>query len=201
MSDPASAIWELLLFWPFSLPYQFVEAGPPPPCGWSFAAASYAQLADGYLEPARCALTWPEASEQSPQRLPGNRSVAGQASLDGLASVDGSYARVAGRVRLLTTSRVEFDAAYGDYFGLAGRTSPGWLGQTHLEFRFAQSQRDRDFWRHPGCRRLVRRSARHRRVLLRLVEAYVGWDALWLGSRRHPTEDLGGSVLGAGAYF
>lgn len=73
--------------------------------------------------------------------MPGSREVAGQVSLESLASIDGTYGRVQGRARLLTAFRLEVDAAYADYFEPSVRRSPGWLGQTHVDIRFAQSER------------------------------------------------------------
>jgi hypothetical protein len=248
MSDPASFILEILLLSPFAVPYQLLEPGPAPACGWSFASAPYAQVADGYLEHARCAApegaaserTTPAAAESRLQRAPESRETAGQASLEGLAAIDGSYGRVQGRARLLTAFRLEADAAYADYVEPPGGRSQDWLGQTHVAIRFAQSERvqlragagirDRFvgdkaflgfdalyavdfFWPRSLATSLelsggtlgvngwcaeVRSTVGY---VVGFVEVYTGWDAIWLGAPRERTEDLGGPVLGARAYF
>jgi|ERR1700689_94559 hypothetical protein len=120
MNDLGSLILEILLFGPFTVPYQLLEPDPGPACGWSFAAAPYAQLADGYLAPARCIESVPYRSDAPLRRALGSREVAGQVSLEGLASIDGSYGRGQARARLLTAFRLEVDAAYADYFAPQG---------------------------------------------------------------------------------
>jgi hypothetical protein len=142
MSDLGSLILEFLLAAPFSVPYQLLEPGRGPACGWSFARAPFAHTSDGYLEPAPCAaVAASEGSETWPRRIPGSRQFAGQASLEGLTAIDGSYGRAGGRARFLTAFRLEADAAFVGYFAPQGQASAGWLGQTHVDVRFAQDER------------------------------------------------------------
>jgi len=139
--DLGSLILEIVLFAPFSLPYQLLEPGLGPPCGWSFASPPFSGLTSGYLEPAACVAWAGERSDVPPRRALGSREVAVQAGVEGLVSIDGSYSRVQGRARLLTAFRLELDVAYSDYSGWWGSPSPGWLGQAHAAVRFAQSER------------------------------------------------------------
>jgi hypothetical protein len=141
MGDLASFILEILLFAPFSLPYHLVEPEIAPSCGWSFVAPPYEGLAEGYLEAARCDERLPADRSDTPRRRSAdNRTVAAQVALETLESLDGSYGRAHGRARVLTSFRLEFDLAYAQYAGWS-RASPGGLGQAHVAFRFAQSER------------------------------------------------------------
>jgi hypothetical protein len=242
-NDLASLIFEIVLFGPFSVPYQLLEPWPGPPCGWSFASPPFSEAsgpATGYLEPAQCVETVPFRSDVPLQRASGSRDVAVQASLEGLASIDGADVRVQGRARLLTAFRLELDASYAGYFGFQGNPSPGWLGQAHVDIRFAQSGRVQ-FRAGAGVRtRFVDGGAsagvdglyaldvfwlRHAVSTLELsggslgpdgwacevrstagylagpFEAYLGWDAVWLGARNRPAVYLGGPVVGVRAYY
>jgi hypothetical protein len=193
MSDPASLLLELLLFSPFTVPYQLLEPDLGPPCGWSFPAAPYAQHGDGYIAPATCDPSAPpEGQEMRPRKMHGSRSVAGQASLEGLVAIDGSYGRVEGRGRFLTESRFELDAAVADYFE-PGATSPGWLGQMHVDVRFAQHE-NVQFRAGAGVRG-------------RLTEAkpFVGFDALYAVDVFWPrpvatTVEVSGGTLGVNGW-
>jgi hypothetical protein len=240
VADLASIILELVLLAPFSVPYQLVEPEFAPPCGWSLVVPPFDGSALGYLEPARCDERLPTDRSDTPRRRSAdNRTVAAQASLETLESLDGSYGRLQGRARLLTSYRLELDIAYSEYAGWT-RSSPGGLGQAHAALRFAQSERAQ-FRVGAGIRhRFVDGSAsegfdalyavdvfwpRHVATTLEVsggtlgtsgwafevrptvgyligpVEAYAGWDAVWLRSTSPQTEFLGGPVLGARAYF
>jgi hypothetical protein len=230
VSDLTTFILELLLVAPFAGPYQAVEGGTEPACGWWYAPAPFARGTAGYLEPAAC------PSEGVPER----KVVAGQAAVEGLGALDGTYGRVQARARFLTVYRFEVDAAYGDYFATAHDPPAGWLGQTHLDVRFAQSERVA-FRAGAGVRdRFVDGKAfvgfdalygvdvfwpRGLSTTLEVtggtlgengwaaevrgtsgyvfgpLEPYVGWDAVWLGAPRQRTASLGGPVLGVRAYF
>jgi hypothetical protein len=232
-SDLGSLILEVVLFGPFTVPYQLLEPWPGPRCGWSFASPPFSGVSGptaGYLAPAQCVESAPLRTDAPLQRAPENRDVAVQASIEGLVSIEGAYARAQGRARLLTSFRLELDASYADYAGLQGNPSPGSFGQAHVDVRFAESDRVQ-FRAGAGVRtRFVDGGAsvgldglyavdtfwlQHLVATLELsggslgrdgwafevrstagylaghFEAYLGWDAVWLGARGQG-EYLGG---------
>jgi hypothetical protein len=240
VGDLGSLIVEILLFGPFSVPYNLVEPEFAPACGWSYVVPPFAGDARGYLQPARCDERLATDRSDVPRRTsPDTRTIAAQAAVETLESLDGSYGSVQGRARLLTVYRLEFDIAYAQYVGWT-RASPGGLGQAHVDFRFAQSERAQ-FRVGAGIRhRLVSGSVSEgfdalyaidvfwpRQVattlevsggslgrngwafearatlgyLLGPIEAYAGWDGIWLGAPNQQAESLGGPVLGARVYF
>jgi hypothetical protein len=136
-ANPLATLFGIVALSPFWIPRAIVE-GPTPIEGWSFAPSPYAGGSPGYLR-----RTAPGPGDDTPGiDRARRRSVAFQVALDGLAGADGSFGRVQASARILTTARLELDAAYGYYFerGAAGAVSSAWLGHGHVSYRFAQSE-------------------------------------------------------------
>lgn len=141
--NPVGALAAYLFISPFWIPHHLVERHQSAPGGWSVLSRPYADGASGYLLP----LPAPyddsgESGEEEQARLPvAKRPVGVQLAAEGSPPLSG-VGRVQARARLITSERIELDAAYGLYLeGPTGGASSAWLGQSHVSVRFAQGPR------------------------------------------------------------
>jgi hypothetical protein len=140
----ARALFEYVLLSPFSVPHVALESDDRPAGGWSLLSRPYENGASGYL--ARVAAT-PDASDDlapDPRAIPpeARRDVAFQVGAEGMIPLQ-YVGRVQARARMMTTTRFDLDVAYARYFEQdpAGGATSAWSGQTHVTYRFAQSER------------------------------------------------------------
>ncbi len=144
--SPLGTVAAYVFISPFWIPHQLVEQHQNAAGGWSVLSRPYAGGAAGYLLP----IPGPsfdsgesaDPGEGEPERPPVTRRPVGvQLAAEGSPPLSG-VGRVQARARMITSERVELDAAYGLYLeGPTGDGSSAWLGQSHVSFRFAQSPR------------------------------------------------------------
>jgi hypothetical protein len=184
---------------PFWIPHQLTEQHQNAGGGWSVLSRPYADGAAGYLLP----IPGPsydggdsaDPGEAEPARPPVTRRPVGvQLAAEGSPPVSG-VGRVQARARLITSERIELDAAYGLYLeGPTGSASSAWLGQSHVSFRFAQSPRVQ-FRAGLGARHWID----HQGSTLGLDGLYAV-DVFW-GKPMTSTLELSGGSLGSGWAF
>ncbi len=119
---------------PLTIAHLAIE-NDPPPCGWSFRTAPYADGAPGYLVPVA---TSGPGFFVPPER---RRFGAGQVSLEGLPPVLSAGQEEGGalRMRVQSVYRVELEAAEM-LVGVEGRPSLWMMGTEHFSVRFAESE-------------------------------------------------------------
>ncbi|MGH7733195.1 MAG: hypothetical protein ACREOE_05690 [Gemmatimonadales bacterium] len=123
---------------PFWLPYHLVEDRQHAPGGWSVLSRPYADGASGYLLPLSAPSDDAGDGGQDTSPAVAKRPVGLQLAAEGSPPVSG-VGRVQARARVITSERIELDAAYGLYMeGPTGGGSSAWLGQSHVAVRFAQ---------------------------------------------------------------
>jgi hypothetical protein len=144
----AGTVAVYLFLSPFWIPHHLIEDHQNAAGGWSVLSRPYADGAAGYLLPLPAASDDPGDSEEpssgdEPRDQPpvAKRPVGVQLAAEGSPPLSG-LGRVQVRARLVTSERVELDAAYGLYLeGPTGGASSAWLGQSHVSVRFAQGPR------------------------------------------------------------
>jgi hypothetical protein len=145
----AAALFVDVLLSPFSLPRAALEAGPAPPGGWSLLSRPYENGARGdlvHVAPNDSDATSPDDEVPLPDLhaiAPDvRRDVAFQLAAEGMIPAQ-EVGRVQARARLMTVTRFDLDTAYARYFEQlpGGGATSAWSGQTHLTYRFAQSEK------------------------------------------------------------
>ena len=188
---------------PFTLPHEVLEAGPPPPGGWSLLSRPYENGAHGDLVRVGSPPDSPTSSDDDAVAPPdpdaispdARRAIGFQVAAEGMIPAQ-FVGRLQARARLMTVSRFDLDTAYARYFEQdpAGGATSAWSGQTHLTYRFAQGEQTQ-FRAGLGLRHWV--DDRGSAVGLDLI---YGVDIFWGRPVTTSLEATGGTVGDAWAF-